>query len=63
MNFLILRSVPVNWPPRLCDLTLLDYFLWGYIKVHVYTDKSASIETLEDSIEAFICAILAEMLE
>ncbi|GFW84248.1 uncharacterized protein TNCV_4879111 [Trichonephila clavipes] len=22
---------PVNWPPRSCDLTLLDYFLWGYV--------------------------------
>ena len=23
---------PVNWPPRLCDLTPLDYFLWGYVQ-------------------------------
>ena len=23
----ISRSGPVNWPPRSCDLTLLDYFL------------------------------------
>ncbi|GFX92830.1 transposase [Trichonephila clavipes] len=23
---------PVNWPPRSCDLTPLDYFLWGYVK-------------------------------
>ncbi|GFW33793.1 hypothetical protein TNCV_4052421 [Trichonephila clavipes] len=22
---------PVNWPPRSCDLTPLDYFLWGYV--------------------------------
>ena len=44
-NF-ISRSVPANWPPRSCDLTNLDYFLWGYVKAHVYTDKSASIDPL-----------------
>lgn len=22
----------VNWPPRLCDLTRLNYYLWGYVK-------------------------------
>ncbi|GFW44535.1 hypothetical protein TNCV_4480811 [Trichonephila clavipes] len=26
---LISPFVPVNWPPRPCDLTPLDYFLWG----------------------------------
>ncbi|GFT35147.1 putative DD41D transposase [Trichonephila clavipes] len=26
------RFGPVNWPPRSCDLTPLDYFLWGYVK-------------------------------
>ncbi|GFW63169.1 uncharacterized protein TNCV_581091 [Trichonephila clavipes] len=30
---LISRFGPVNWPPRPCDLTPLDYFLWGYEKV------------------------------
>ncbi|GFX28381.1 putative transposable element [Trichonephila clavipes] len=28
---LISRFGPVNWPPRFCDLTPLDYFLWGYV--------------------------------
>ncbi|GFV99159.1 transposable element Tc3 transposase [Trichonephila clavipes] len=36
---LISRFGPVNWPPRSCDLTPLDYFLWGYIKSLVYADK------------------------
>ncbi|GFU27088.1 uncharacterized protein TNCV_280661 [Trichonephila clavipes] len=30
---LISRFGPVNWPPRSCDLTPLDYFLCGYVKV------------------------------
>ncbi|GFT18059.1 transposable element Tc3 transposase [Trichonephila clavipes] len=29
---LISRFGPVNWPPRSCDLTPLDNFLWGYVK-------------------------------
>ncbi|GFX07788.1 putative DD41D transposase [Trichonephila clavipes] len=29
---LISRFGPVNWPPRSCDLTPLDYFLWSYVK-------------------------------
>ncbi|GFT96251.1 transposable element Tcb2 transposase [Trichonephila clavipes] len=29
---LISRFGPVNWPPRSCDSTPLDYFLWGYVK-------------------------------
>ncbi|GFX15970.1 transposase [Trichonephila clavipes] len=36
---LISRFGPVNWPPRSCDLTRLDYFLWGYVKSLVYADK------------------------
>ncbi|GFV27132.1 uncharacterized protein TNCV_3907411 [Trichonephila clavipes] len=31
---LISRFGPVNWAPRSCDLTPLDYFLWGYVKSH-----------------------------
>ena len=31
----------------------LDYSLWGYIKAHVYTDMHASINALEENIEAF----------
>ncbi|GFS82100.1 transposable element Tc3 transposase [Trichonephila clavipes] len=33
---LISRFGPVSWPPRSCDLTPLDYFLWGYVKSLVY---------------------------
>ncbi|GFV56380.1 putative transposable element [Trichonephila clavipes] len=28
---LISRFGPVNWPPRSCNLTPLDYFLWGHV--------------------------------
>ena len=59
----ISRSGPVNWPPVSCDLMLLYYFLWGYVKAHVCTDRPASIYALEDNMEAFIRDIPAEMLE
>ncbi|GFT18907.1 transposable element Tcb1 transposase [Trichonephila clavipes] len=36
---LISRFGPVNWPPRSCDLTPLDYFLWSYVKSMVCADK------------------------
>jgi hypothetical protein len=26
------RGGPINWPPRSPDLTLMDFFFWGYIK-------------------------------
>ena len=56
-------SGPINCSPLPCDLTPLDYFLWGYIKAHVNTDKPAAFDALEDNIEAFIHEIAVEMLE
>ncbi|GFW21085.1 DUF4817 domain-containing protein [Trichonephila clavipes] len=34
-DHLISRFGPVNWPRRSCDLTPLDYFLWGYVNSFV----------------------------
>ncbi|GFX02485.1 putative transposable element [Trichonephila clavipes] len=47
---LISRLGPVNWPPRSCDLTPLDYFLWGYVKSLIYADKPQTLDHLEDNI-------------
>ena len=52
-----------NRLPRSCDLTRLDYSLCGYVKAHVYTDKPASIDALQDNIEAFIRELPAELLK
>ncbi|GFU40545.1 transposable element Tc3 transposase [Trichonephila clavipes] len=54
---LISRFGPVNWPPRSCDLTRLDYFLWGYVKSLVYVDKSQTLDHLEDNIRRVIADI------
>ncbi|GFT94949.1 putative transposable element [Trichonephila clavipes] len=59
---LISRFGPVNWPPRSCDLTPLDYFLWGYVKSLVYADKPQTLDHLED-IRRVIADIRSQMLE
>ena len=39
----ISRNGDYNRPPRSCDLTPLDFFLWGYMKDKVYADAPQSI--------------------
>ncbi|GFV06784.1 DUF4817 domain-containing protein [Trichonephila clavipes] len=60
---LISRFGPVNWPPRSCYLTPLDYFLWSYVKSLVYADKSQTLDHLEDNIRRVIADIRPQMLE
>ncbi|GFV24512.1 DUF4817 domain-containing protein [Trichonephila clavipes] len=60
---LISRFGPGNWPPRSCDLTPLDYFLWGYVKSLVYADKPQTLDHLEDNIRRVIADIRPQMLE
>ncbi|GFY09235.1 uncharacterized protein TNCV_2991531 [Trichonephila clavipes] len=60
---LISRFGPVNWPPRSCDLTPLDYFLWGYVKSLVYADKPQTLYHLEDNIRRVIADIRPQMFE
>ncbi|GFW04571.1 transposable element Tc3 transposase [Trichonephila clavipes] len=60
---LISRLGPVTWPPRSCDLTPLDYFLWGYVKSLTYADKPRTLYHLEDNIRRVIADIRPEMLE
>ncbi|GFW75046.1 uncharacterized protein TNCV_447521 [Trichonephila clavipes] len=60
---LISRFGPVNWPPRSCGLTPLDYFLWGYVKSLVYADKPQTLDHLEDNVRSVIADIRPQMLE
>ncbi|GFX85918.1 transposable element Tc3 transposase [Trichonephila clavipes] len=62
-DHLISRFGPVNWPPRSCDLTPLDYFLWGYVQSLVYTDKPQTLDHLEGNIRRVIVDIRQQMLE
>ncbi|GFW86350.1 putative transposable element [Trichonephila clavipes] len=60
---LISRFGPVNWPPRSCGLTPLDYFLWGYVKSLVYADKPQTLDHLEGNNRRVIADIRLQMLE
>ncbi|GFU30784.1 QLQ domain-containing protein [Trichonephila clavipes] len=53
----------MNWPPRSCNSTPLDYFLWGYVKSLVYADKPQTLDHLEDNIRRVIVDIRPQMLE
>ncbi|GFY47670.1 putative DD41D transposase [Trichonephila inaurata madagascariensis] len=57
----ISRNGPVNRPPRSCDLTPLDFFLWGCVKSLVYANKPTTLEELKANIEREIAAVSAEM--
>ena len=43
---IISRRGDFVWPPRSCDLTPLDYYLWGDVKDKCYADKPETIDTL-----------------
>ncbi|GFX15489.1 transposable element Tc3 transposase [Trichonephila clavipes] len=60
---LISRFGPVNWLSRSCDLTPLDYFLWGYVKSLIYADKPQTFDHLEDNIRRVIADIRPQMLD
>lgn len=53
-GFVISRGGDVNWPPRSCDLTPLDYFLWGYVKSQVYANKPRTVQALKENITRVI---------
>ena len=44
------RRADVIWTPRGCDLTPLDYYLWGAVKDKCYIDKPETIDALKDNI-------------
>ena len=44
----------VVWPPRSCNLTPLDYYLWSAVKDKCYADKPEIIDALNDNIREVI---------
>lgn len=58
---IISRFGDVNWPSRSCDLTPLDFFLWGYAKDRVYEDDPQDLEQLKANIRRVIAEIVPQM--
>ena len=50
----ISRGGDVHWPPRSCDLTPLDFFLWGFVKSRVYSDQPQTVAVLKANIRRVI---------
>ena len=47
---IISRRADVVWPLRCCDLTPLDYYLWGAVKDKCYAYKPETIDALKYNI-------------
>ena len=47
-------AADVVWPPWSCDLTPLDYYLWGAVIDNYYANKPETIDALKDSIREAI---------
>ena len=51
---IISSRADVLWPSRSCNLSPLDYCLWGGVKDKCYADKSETIDSLKDNIRETI---------
>ena len=60
---IISRTADVVWPPRSCDLTPLDYYLWGSVKDKFYADKPETIDYLKDNIREAIGEIQLHIID
>jgi len=52
----------IEWPPWSPDLSPYDYFLWGYLKTHVYISKPRTVEALSENITREIQRVPRAML-
>lgn len=59
----ISRFGDVPWPPRSPDLTIPDFFLWGFLKSRVYVEKPRTLPELKEVIRREIQAIPRAMLQ
>lgn len=62
-NRIISRFGDVNWLARSCDLTLLDFFLWGAVKDRCYADNPETIPALKHNIATVIGEIGGEIID
>ena len=53
-DYIISCGADVVWPPRSCDLTPLDYYMWGAVKDKYYAGKPETIDALDDNIREAI---------
>jgi hypothetical protein len=44
------RGGGISWPARYPDLSVCDYFLWGYLKSKMYLMKPSYIDEIKNAI-------------
>ena len=59
---IISRFGDLCWPSRSPDLSVCDFFLWGYLKSRVYISKPRTIDQLKSSIREEIQRLPTTML-
>lgn len=60
---LLSRNTEFPWPPRSPDLSVCDFFLWGYLKQRVYANKPRTLDQLRANIWREIAEIKPAMLK
>ncbi|GBL89140.1 hypothetical protein AVEN_255263-1 [Araneus ventricosus] len=56
------RGAVMAWPSRSLDLTPLDFYLWGYVKQHVYSERIKDINNLKQTITDVIHSVTPDVL-
>lgn len=56
-NTWIGRNGPIRWPANSPDLTVLDIFLWGYLKNKIYYNRPENVQVLEQRIHEEILVL------
>ncbi|GBO37774.1 hypothetical protein AVEN_151048-1 [Araneus ventricosus] len=56
------RGAVMAWSPRSPDITPLDFYLWGYVKQHVYSERINDINHLKQRITDVIHSVTPDVL-
>ena len=48
------RDGPIRWSPKAPDVTLLDLFLWGYVKDNVCKSRFNDVKDLKTRIVSVV---------
>jgi hypothetical protein len=57
------KDDPTPWPPLSPDITLLDFFLWGYVKDKMFSTPVPDITNLKARRTDAFATITVDMLE
>ncbi|GBN01928.1 hypothetical protein AVEN_113798-1 [Araneus ventricosus] len=56
------RDAVMAWSPRSPDITPLDFYLWDYVKQHVYSERMNDINHLKQRITDVIHSVTPDVL-